>query len=65
MTASAQHRSITKAQLAQALQKWEQLHRSGGCLAAEAADVLPVEEVAAAGAEALWNWLDEVVAEAA
>ncbi|WP_288897402.1 hypothetical protein [uncultured Delftia sp.] len=65
MTASAQHRTITKAQLAQALQKWEQLHRSGGCLAAEAADVLPVEEVAAAGADALWQWLDEVVQESA
>lgn len=58
-------RTITKAQLTQALQKWEQLHRSGGCLAAEAADVLPVEEVAAAGADALWQWLDEVVAETA
>ncbi|AOV01698.1 hypothetical protein [Delftia tsuruhatensis] len=58
-------RTITKEQLAQALQKWEQLHRSGGCLAAEAADVLPVEEVAAAGADALWQWLDEVVAETA
>lgn len=65
MTASAQHRTITKTQLAQALQKWVQLHRSGGCLAAEAADVLPVEEVAAAGADALWQWLDEVVQEAA
>lgn len=58
-------RTITKTQLAQALQKWEQLHRSGGCLAAEAAAVLPVEEVAAAGADALWQWLDEVVAETA
>lgn len=58
-------RTITKTQLAQALQKWEQLHRSGGCLAAESADVLPVEEVAAAGADALWQWLDEVVAETA
>ncbi|EZP51407.1 hypothetical protein [Delftia sp. RIT313] len=65
MKAPAQRRTITKAQLAQALQKWEQLHRSGGCLAAEAADVLPVEEVAAAGADALWQWLDEVVEEAA
>lgn len=60
-----QERTITKTQLAQALQKWEQLHRSGGCLAAEAADVLPVEEVASAGADALWQWLDEVVAETA
>ncbi|MGQ8875947.1 hypothetical protein ACUTR7_00445 [Delftia sp. NA_296.1] len=58
-------RTITKAQLAQALQKWGLLHRSGGCLAAETADVLPIEEVAAAGADALWQWLDEVAAEAA
>lgn len=60
-----QEMMITKPQLTAALEKWEQLHRSGGCLAAEAADVLPIEEVAAAGADALWNWLHEISVEAA
>lgn len=49
--------SINKAQLAQALGRWESLARSGGCDAPADVAKLPVDEVATRSANALWTYL--------
>lgn len=53
--------TITKAQLAAALTKWEQRHRDGGCKTREETAALSVEQVGQESADYLFAELEQAV----